>query len=144
MLKAWMVLAAIAVASAAGAQQAPGAGLSIQLGSAQTLTEPQACRITFTVENGTGTDLAQVNYTTGIVDQTNLPEMITLSFGAIDDGSLRLRRFDLAGTPCDAIAQIVLQDPTCIDANGADVSTTVCRPMLTVGQHPNVSITLRD
>ena len=142
MLKAWMMLAAIAVASAADAQEAAGTGLSIQLNSAQTLAEPLACRLTFFIENGTDTSLGQVTYEIGVSDTAGRFEFISFSFGAIPSGRPRLRRFDLAGTPCDEISSILLQEPSCIDTSGADVSATVCEAALSLSSHPDVAIDL--
>ena len=142
MLKAWMVLIAVAVASAADAQEAPGTSLSIQLNTAQTLAEPLACRLTFFIENRTDTGLAQVNYEIGVSDTAGRFQLIAFSFGAIPSGRPRLRRFDLAGTSCDEISSILLQGPSCIDTSGADVSTTVCDASLSLSSHPDVAIDL--
>jgi len=146
-----MTIARIAVAACAAlgcggmaaAQDAAGSGLTIQLNSAQTLEDTPACRLTFVMENASDTDLAQVGFSAGVFDTSGRAELIAFSFGQIAADSLRLRRFDLAETTCAEIDMILLQDASCVDGAGADVSGALCGSELSLTRHPDVTINLR-
>lgn len=119
------VLSAVALgAMPVSAQTA--AALSMELNAAADTAEG-SCRLTYVVRNGTETALDRATYEVGIFDQQGIVQrMLALDFGALDAGKTRILQFDLAGSPCAAISQIVVNTaPACI-RRGDGAASGIC------------------
>lgn len=124
-----IVLAAIfAHAGFSAAAQTTGTSppLTMELNAA-TDTAAGNCRLTYVVRNGTDTALSSATYEVAIFDQQGVVQrMLALDFGALDAGKTRILQFDLAGSPCASISQIIVNTaPSCVrSADGA--ATDIC------------------
>lgn len=89
-----------------------------------------ACRLTFTAQNGLAVDLSGMVLETVLFDATG--GVITLSlfdFQSLPKDKPRVRQFDLAGTQCEGLGQILINGVARCD--GADPAT--CQGALHLG-----------
>ena len=116
------ILSVLALVAPPAAAQAPST-LSMELNAAADTAEGN-CRLTYVVRNGTDTALDRATYEVGIFDQQGVVQrMLALDFGALDVGKTRILQFDLAGTACAAISQIVVNTaPACVRRGDAAAS----------------------
>lgn len=106
---------------------APG---SIKIELNRTDQMDGACRLTFTAQNGLGTDVSGMVLETVLFDATG--GVITLSlfdFQSLPKDKPRVRQFDLAGTQCAGLGQILINGVARCD--GADPAT--CQGALQLG-----------
>jgi hypothetical protein len=120
--------AILAHAGIPGVAQTAGSAppLIMELNAAADTTAGN-CRLTYVVRNATDTALASATYEVAIFDQQGVVQrMLALDFGALDAGKTRILQFDLAGSPCAAISQIIVNTaPSCVrSADGA--ATDIC------------------
>nr|WP_321455765.1 hypothetical protein [uncultured Cohaesibacter sp.] len=82
---------------------------------------PGGCRLTFLVNNQSGTSLDKLAYEFVILDeQGQAVDFVELEFDAILKGKLRAYRFDMEGRSCDQISQLLINDLlTCETPDGA-------------------------
>lgn len=116
-------------AGAGAAQSGPGAapGLMLELNAAQD--QDGACRLTFVAENRLGAALEAVVFeavffsTAGTVDRLTL-----LDFQDLPEGRRRVRQFDLPGTGCAALGQILFNAAS--ECRGPGVAPGLCMAAL--------------
>lgn len=121
-LAACIVLAA-AVPAAAG--EAPA--LTVELNAAAQ--EGDACRLTFVVENGLGTDLSSAVFETVLFDREGQVLTLTLfDFQSLPAGRPRVRQFDVPGTDCGTLGRILFNDASACE--GAGLAPGACMSAL--------------
>lgn len=93
--------------------------LSVELNGADTVEG--ACRLTFLVENGLGTDLTQLALETVVLTTDGIVERLTLfDFRDLPTDRPRVRQFDLAGITCDAIGSVLINGTATCSGDGVD------------------------
>ncbi len=111
------------------AQDAPAPALSVELNGAETVET--ACRLTFLVQNGLGTDLTQLALETVILTTDGIVERLTLfDFRDLPADRPRVRQFDLAGLTCDGIGKVLINATTACTGEGVDPAA--CTAALTL------------
>ena len=117
----------IALATPSFAQETPV--FSLELNGA-TETEAGSCRLTDVAANRTGNALDRTAYEVAVFDsQGAVTRLLVLEFGDLVEGKTKILQFDLAGTPCGAIARIVGNDAAACVVAGAE--SPICMQSLT-------------
>ncbi len=106
------LLAATLLAPAiATAQDAQGQNVTLELNAVEQVDE--ACRISFLIQNGHDTDIAQAVYEAVLFDTEGRVDRMTLfDFGALPAARPRVRQFVVPGMACTALGRLLI--------NGAD------------------------
>jgi hypothetical protein len=113
--------------AAAPAAASDALALTIELNAATQ--EADACRLTFVVENGLGTDLASAVFETVLFDREGQVLTLTLfDFQDLPAGRPRVRQFDIPRTECRAVGRILFNDASACD--GAGIAPDACMPAL--------------
>lgn len=137
-----LALAACALclwAGAGAAQSGPGGGprLMLELNAAQD--QAGACRLTFVAENRLGVALEAVVFeavfftTAGTVDRLSL-----LDFQDLPEGRKRVRQFDLPGTGCAALGQVLFNAAS--ECRGPGVAPGLCMTALDLRSRTGMEI----
>ncbi|MBP1806871.1 hypothetical protein [Rubellimicrobium aerolatum] len=119
-LSAALLIPVAAVAQdAAPPAAAPTPALSLELNDAAA--SDGGCRLTFLVENGLGTDLAALSLETAVLGADGRVRQVTLfDFGDLPQGRPRVRQFDLAGTSCEGIGQVLVNGVASCEGTGVE------------------------
>lgn len=115
---------------------APGA-LSIEMNDlAQT---EKGCKLTFVAGNALTQSLAKVSFEFVLFDQKGLVErMAVFDFRDLPAGKTKVRQFTLAGTKCEAIKSVLINDtPVC---EGEGVAKDACAKALKTGSKSSVEL----
>lgn len=92
--------------------------LSLELNRVDALES--ACRLTFLAENGLGTDLETLSLETVLIDTEGRVDRLTLfEFGALPDGTPRVRQFDIPGLACDGLGRVLINGVAACSAGAA-------------------------
>ena len=93
--------------------------LSLELN--RTASTERGCTLTFVAGNRTGTALNGVAYEFVLFNKDGLVEKMTaFDFGAIPDRKTVVRQFELAGTQCGSIGQILVNGAARCEAATSD------------------------
>lgn len=99
----------MAVSLPLSAQDAPGQ-FSLELNAAAE-TDAGNCRLTYVAANQSDAALSRTAYELGVFDaQGVVQRLLVLEFGELVAGKTKILQFDLAGSPCDSISRIVVND----------------------------------
>ncbi|HEX9857522.1 MAG TPA: hypothetical protein VGA75_04145 [Paracoccaceae bacterium] len=136
---AFVALALCLWAGAGAAQSAAPAtpGLLLELNAAQD--QDGACRLTFVAENRLGVALEAVVFeavfftTAGTVDRLTL-----LDFQDLPEGRKRVRQFDLPGTGCAALGQVLFNAAS--ECRGPGVAPGLCMTALDLRSRTGMEI----
>lgn len=117
------------------ATSSDGAKLAVELNSTETLSS--GCRLTFTAQNMTGTDLGSVVFETVLFGKDGAVIALSLfDFQDLPNAKPRVRQFDLAGQSCDGIGQLLI--------NGIDTcegsTPEACQSVLTLTSRIDVEV----
>ena len=97
-------LAGVLLATPAAAQTNARPTVGLELNRVDQIEA--ACRFTFLAENGMRTDLAALTVETVIIDVEGLVDRLTLfEFGALPEGTPRVRQFDVPGLDCAQVGR---------------------------------------
>ena len=115
--------AAVAFAIAAGAVQAQNIEIALNTVDPQ----PEACRLTFVADNGTGADIARLVLEAVMFTKAGQVAQFTLfDFAALPEGRQRVRQFDVAGLACADLGQVLFNGvATCDGADPAACATAL-------------------
>ncbi|WP_372570312.1 hypothetical protein [Ruegeria jejuensis] len=108
---------------------APASTLSVELNAVQDVGE--ACRLSFLVENLTGTTIDEAVFETVIFDTAG--GVVTLSlfdFRDLPVGRPRVRQFDLPGMTCNAVGRALINGARSCVVDGAE--SDVCQEALSL------------
>jgi len=133
-LRAAVVAAGTTAALASAAAQDTGApvqnpdkadarriDLSLNAASAGT----DGCRLSFVVHNGMNTELDNLSVEIAIfATEGALDRLLRLNFGILLEDKTRVRQFDLDGTQCDAIGNVLINDVAACE--GGELTPLMC------------------
>ncbi|MCG7521163.1 hypothetical protein [Ruegeria sp. Ofav3-42] len=113
------------------------AGLLLELNTVQDVG--QACRLTFVVENQTGTAIDEASFETVIFDASGSVVSLSLfNFRDLPADRPRVRQFDLPGMECSSVGRALINGTnTCVVA-GSDSS--VCDDGLKLQSRTDVEL----
>lgn len=124
-----MTFAAMALAIAAGTAQ--GQNLQISLNTVEP--QPEACRLTFVADNGTGAEITRLVIEAVLFTKAGQVAQFTLfDFAALPMGRQRVRQFDVAGLACENLGQVLLNGVSACDGADPAACAAVLKPDSTV------------
>lgn len=83
----------------------------------------EACRLTFVVSNGLGSDLSGSGFEMVIFDGNGLVRLMTVfDFGALPEGKTVVKRFELPDTGCESVSRILVNSAARCSGPGIDAS----------------------
>ncbi|MGD9918526.1 MAG: hypothetical protein AB7U46_10925 [Paenirhodobacter sp.] len=105
MVRGLALAAALVMAGAAGAEEAPRLGLTL-VGAAP---QEGGCRLSFLAENALGADLSALVLEAVLFTRAGgFERLMLLDFRDLPQGRPRLRQFDLPGADCAALGQVLV------------------------------------
>lgn len=111
---------------AADTKEPSKAHLSIELNRLDPVTG--ACRASFVIANKLGTGLGALGFEIVLFGKDErLLQLISFPAGALPKGKTVVRRFDIAGVPCDTIGRALLNAIPQCDGEGLDPATCLRR-----------------
>ena len=120
------------------AQDAGASGnLSIEMND--LAPSEKGCKLTFVAGNGLPQSLSKVSFEFVLFDEKGLVErMAVLDFRDLPAGKTKVRQFDLAGTKCEAVKSLLINDaPVC---TGEGVAKDACMKALKTGSKSSVEL----
>jgi hypothetical protein len=129
---------ALAPVPSALAQTSPAAsGLSVELND--VAASEKGCKLTFVAGNDLAIPLSKVSFEFVLFDPKGRVErMAVLDFRDLPAGKTKVRQFDLAGTKCDALGSLLINDaPVCA---GDGVAKGACMQGLRTGSKSTVGL----
>jgi len=130
-------LGAILLPGVAQADETPAQELTLELNTLQDTGS--ACRLTFVAENKIGQDIEQAVFETVIFDATGSVMLLSLfDFRELPQETLRVRQFDVPGTSCNALGQVLINGTNRCDIDGSE--SDACRSHLTVRSKISVEL----
>lgn len=116
----------------------PARFLSIELNAAEQ--RDTACRLTFVARNELGADLNTAVFETVLFSVESAVLQITLfDFQTLPAGRTRVRQFDVAGTRCDAIGQVLLNGVH--SCTGTGIESADCASALRPETRTDIEVT---
>lgn len=114
----------VAVAGGVAAQEssAPAAATTndaASLGLALDALDPveAGCRLSFVITNGMAAEIEDLSVEIAVfAADGGFDKMLRLNFGLLLDGKTRVRQFDVAGTPCEGIGSVLVNDIAACEA----------------------------
>lgn len=121
--------AVVAFAITAGAAQAQDLQIALNTVEAQ----PEACRLTFVADNGTGIDISRLVVEAVMFTTAGQVAQFTLfDFAALPIGRQRVRQFDVAGLACPDLGQVLLNGVATCDGADPAVCAAALKPASSV------------
>lgn len=115
---------------------APGP-LSVELNTVQDVNS--ACRLTFLINNATGTAIDQAVFETVIFDtQGSVVSLSLFDFRDLPSDRPRVRQFDLSGTTCETVGRTLINGASTCVVGGAD--SDLCQKALTLSSRVGVEL----
>ena len=128
---------ALAPLAAVAQSDTPPPSLTIELNTLQDVGA--ACRLTFVVENQTGTGIETASFETVIFDQSGAVHSLSLfNFRDLPADRPRVRQFDLPGIGCDAVGKALINGANSCVVDGSD--SPVCHDALTLSSRTDVEL----
>ncbi|KQV38539.1 MULTISPECIES: hypothetical protein [unclassified Rhizobium] len=120
----------MAAATLPGQLLAQEARLSVELN--EVAPSEKGCKLTFVATNGLARSLDKASFEFVLFDGKGLVErMAVLDFRDLPAGKMKVRQFDLAGTKCDQVKSLLINDaPVC---TGEGVAKDACMKALATG-----------
>ncbi len=140
------MLAAAFVTTAAAQDSAPATtpatgGKAINLSLNSLDGNGDACRMTFVVRNEMAAEIEDLGVEIAIFRQGGaLDRLMRISFGHMLEGKTRVFQFDVAGTPCDAVDRVLVNDVT--RCTGGDLTELACIRAMDVSSATSVGFSL--
>ncbi|MEL7152060.1 MAG: hypothetical protein AAGK71_15080 [Pseudomonadota bacterium] len=133
-VRSFLLVSACAVGGPAFSQDAK---LSLELNSASDVEG--ACRLSFLVQSGFGTDITSLVFETVVFTSDAQVERLTLfDFQSVPAGRPRVRQFDLSGTSCSGVGSILINGvETC---NGDALTPDACQTALNLSTRTNIGV----
>ncbi|WP_170789473.1 hypothetical protein [Ruegeria lacuscaerulensis] len=132
-----VLIGTLPFAAMAQSDQAQTGGLQIELNTMQDTGE--ACRLTFVVQNDTGTAIETASFQTVIFDAEGTVERLTLfSFRDMPKDRVRVRQFDLTGITCAGVGQVLFNGTSSCLVDGAD--SPICDAALTLSSRTDTEV----
>ena len=118
-------------------EPAPAGHLGIELNA--LAPSEKGCRLTFVASNGLAQPLSKASFEFVLFDGKGLVErMAVLDFRDLPAGKTKVRQFDLAGTKCEAVKSLLINDaPVCA---GEGVAKDACMKSLKTGSKSPVEL----
>jgi hypothetical protein len=144
MIKAYALLAAIALVGPAAAQDATiaatpaaaPASLALELNALQPAES--GCRVTFLATNELGGALEQASVEMALFDREGtIDRIVTLDFKALSPGKTKVLQFQLAGLDCDNLGRVLVNDIT--SCTGQDLASDACLQGLVTTAKPQIT-----
>ena len=111
--------------------------ISLELNALQTVDD--ACRLSFVARNDTGTDIDKAVFETVIFNADGAVASLSLfDFRDLPQARPRVRQFDLPGTTCDAVGQVLINGANTCLAGGED--SDLCHKALSLKSRLNVEL----
>lgn len=135
MKRLFAMICAGLIASAAAAESETALGL--ELNTADLVGE--SCRLTFVLSNGLAQDIEQLVAETVLFSSAGGVILLTLfDFGTLPAGRPRVRQFEVSGTACDQIGQVLINGvATCTVAGAA---STACAERLRLSSRIDIGV----
>lgn len=122
-LLAASLLGALPLSQALAQDEEGGSTLRVELNALQQ--NEAACRVTFVVNNRLGSQVDAAAFEIALFDRDGLVTRMTIvDFGALEEGRTKVRQFDLAGTQCDSIGRVLINDAT--QCSGPEIEADAC------------------
>ncbi len=103
---------------AAQSQSAEDPGLAIELSAADDVGS--ACRLSFLIQNGTGSDIDQAVYEMVLFGREGQVALMTLlDFKALPSGRPRVRQFQFDGMTCADVTRVLINGAQTCEAEDA-------------------------
>lgn len=120
----------MAAATLPGQLLAQDSRLSVELN--EVAPSEKGCKLTFVATNGLARSLDKASFEFVLFDGKGLVErMAVLDFRDLPAGKMKVRQFDLAGTKCDQVKSLLINDaPVC---TGEGVAKDACMKALATG-----------
>ena len=120
----------MAAATLPGQLLAQDSRLSVELN--EVAPSEKGCKLTFVATNGLTQSLDKASFEFVLFDGKGLVErMAVLDFRDLPAGKMKVRQFDLAGTKCDQVKSLLINDaPVC---TGEGVAKDACMKALATG-----------
>ncbi|MEM8576701.1 MAG: hypothetical protein AAGF60_02515 [Pseudomonadota bacterium] len=123
------------LATGLAAQEAPK--LEIQLNTADLVGE--SCRLTFVLTNALGADVDQLVAETVLFSDEGGVVLLTLfDFAALPAGRPRVRQFQVPGTSCDRIGQVLINGISTCTMGGA--ASSACADGLSLSSRVDIGL----
>ena len=137
---------ALALSLAGGASAEEGqdaAATDASLGLALDALDPveAGCRLSFVITNGMAAEIEDLSVEIAVFGADGgFDKMLRLNFGLLLDGKTRVRQFDVAGTPCEGIGSVLVNDIAACEA--ASLQPVDCLRAMTVTSRGDVPFRL--
>ncbi|WP_170425997.1 hypothetical protein [Ruegeria arenilitoris] len=119
------------------AQSEAAGGLQVELNTVQDVGS--SCRLTFVVENQTGTAIDEASFETVIFDASGSVVSFSLfNFRDLPADRLRVRQFDLPGMACSAVGRALINGTNTCTVAGEDSS--ICEDGLKLQSRTDVEL----
>ena len=121
MITTMRVLSVVMLAAAAlpGQLLAQEARLSVELN--EVAPSEKGCKLTFVATNGLARSLDKASFEFVLFDGKGLVErMAVLDFRDLPAGKMKVRQFDLAGTKCDQVKSLLINDAPVCEGEGLE------------------------
>ncbi|WP_420407551.1 hypothetical protein [Hoeflea sp.] len=116
-----MVAGFLSSGHGASAQDQQSGNIGIELNRLEQNGE--ACRLTFVVGNGLGSDLSGSGFEMVVFDANGLVRLMTVfDFGALPAGKTVVKRFELPDTGCESVSRILVNSAARCSGPGVDAS----------------------
>jgi hypothetical protein len=133
-----LAIAFAALSSDAFAQSADGK-LGLELNALQP--SDKGCRLTFLVNNGTGTEIARAAFEIALFTPDGIVDRLTvLEFKGLQVGRTKVSRFELAGVDCTKVGRVLVNTVTGCD--GAGLTPQLCESKLSASSKAGVTFGL--
>ncbi|MBO9445910.1 hypothetical protein [Ruegeria sp. R14_0] len=131
------VLSLCALPVVAVAQSEAVGGLQVELNTAQDVGS--SCRLTFVVDNQTGTAIDEASFETVIFDASGSVVSFSLfNFRDLPADRLRVRQFDLPGMACSSVGRALINGTNTCTVAGEDSS--ICEDGLKLQSRTDVEL----
>ncbi|WP_170561795.1 hypothetical protein [Ruegeria atlantica] len=131
------VICALPMSAMAQSEVAVSEGLQVELNTVQDVG--QACRLTFVVENKTGTAIDEASFETVIFDASgSVVSLSIFNFRDLPADRPRVRQFDLPGRDCGSVGKALINGTNSCKVAGADSS--VCEDGLKLQSRTDVEL----
>ncbi|RBW54924.1 hypothetical protein [Ruegeria sp. A3M17] len=125
------------VAALAQSEENKPTGLIMELNTVQDLG--QACRLTFVIENKTGTAIDEASFETVIFDAAGSVVSLSLfNFRDLPEDRLRVRQFLLPDRDCSSVGKVLINGTNSCKVAGADSS--ICEDGLELQSRTDVEL----
>lgn len=126
-----------AAQTVAGAPAPAVSGLSVELNA--VAPSQRGCKLTFVAGNDLSQALSKVSFEFVLFDQQGRVErMAVLDFRDLPAGKTKVRQFDLAGTTCEGLGSLLINDaPVC---SGDGIEKGACMLGLRTGSKSSVAL----